>query len=401
MSDVFRFESVPPKLVEREQWVCWRYEQRGNKKPPYDPENDERASTQNPETWTDFETAIETYRASDYDGIGFILTEDDPITGFDFDGCRDPETGEIDYKYEVIINCLDSYSEVSPSGTGLHSLIIGEKPKDVGSRSGDGLEVYDSNQYFTFTGDHIDSTPETIEERSTELRAICEAYLTPKGSGSGDSTEELPDDVQDDDAIKQAQDYIRDFMHGQETGSRAREYYSDLLKCKYSKRGFGDDRSAAETTLCTLTYGILLDGGADPDEARSLTYQYVTHAARENPRTEKGGEIRKWFEGPPRQQRNYRQNTLDYAIRNFDPEIWNLWRLSGKDKTTNDYSEHAYQIVLNVLHDLTVERDLLSPPPPCLLIITHPQGSPLGVIPSPDGTQRWKRSWRGHGRSTS
>ncbi|TKX74638.1 hypothetical protein EXE46_08020 [Halorubrum sp. GN11_10-6_MGM] len=391
-------ESVPETVVYRDQWICWRYEQGGDKKPPYDPEAGEKASTKEPETWSDFETAIKTYQAGDYDGVGIVLTEDDPIVGIDFDYCRDPKTGDIESEIRHIIESIDSYTEVSPSGTGLHTVVIGEKPENTGSRSGDGIEVYDSEQYFTFTGDHLGSTPETIEERNEELQEVCREHLITTRTDRDDAIGELPDDDPDEDAITQAQDYIREFIHDQKTGPRAREYYTDLLKGRYAKRGFKDDRSGAETTLCSLTYGILLDRDANPANARNLTYHYVNNAIAENPRTEKRRDLRKWIEGTPNQQRNYRQNTLNYALQNFDSEIWNYWRRSGKDESTNDYCEHAYEVTLDSLYSLTMECDLFEPPPTCLLII--PQRTVgLRAIPAP--TRRWQKSASERRKSTN
>lgn len=355
-------ESVPDALVERDRWVCWRYEQGGDKKPPYDPKTDEGASIREPETWAEFETALNRYRRGEYDGIGFVLTDDGPFAGVDFDYCRDPDTEEIQQEVEEIIGRFASYAEISPSKTGLHALAIGEKPEGFGSRSGDGIEVYDSGQYFTVTGEHLEETPGTIERRNGELRAICEEHLSQKSSKRQTEFSELPEDSGNTEEVEEARGYIRDFLHAQETGPRPPDYFTDLLKGRYADRGFEDDRSGAETTLCSLIYGIFLDGGAEPERARELTYHYITHVAKKNPYTTSKGELRKWLEGSPDHQRNYRQRTLDYAIRNFDPEIWDHWRQSGHRTDTDDYCEHAYEVALDALYNLTVEHALSNPP---------------------------------------
>jgi len=94
------------------------------------------ASVQDPETWASFDAAVET--AADDDpvaGIGFVFTEDDPFVGVDLDDCRNAETGEADSWAHEIIEQLDSFTEVSPSGTGYHVYVRGELP-DGGNRSG-------------------------------------------------------------------------------------------------------------------------------------------------------------------------------------------------------------------------------------------------------------------------
>lgn len=351
-------ESVPKTLVDRNQWICWRYS--GERKPPYDPETGQQRNPLNPDTWSDFETAIEAYHREDYDGIGFVLTADDPFAGLDFDKVRTPSTGELDEEIESIIERLSSYSEVSPSETGIHTLIQGEIPSDYTNT--ESIEVYDSERYFTVTGSHLEWTPDSIKERREELESICDQHLTKKSTKTERDHADLPADNGDDEAIEEAREYIRDFLYGQDTGPRAREYYTDLLKGRYAKRGFENDRSKAETTLCSLLYGIFIDGGAEPERARDLTYHYLTHAATENSYTKHSGERRKWVAGNADRQRAYRQNTLDYAIENFEFEIWNLWRQSGNRKT-NDYCEHAYEIAMDALYELTVAYSLSSNPP--------------------------------------
>ena len=106
----------------------------------------------------------------DYPGIGFVFTADDPYYGIDLDGCRDPETGEIEKWAKKMIKALDSYSEVSPSGSGVH--IIGKGTLPPGGRKRGSFECYDSGRFFTVTGEHLDGTPHEIKERSEVLRRL-------------------------------------------------------------------------------------------------------------------------------------------------------------------------------------------------------------------------------------
>jgi len=87
------------------------------------------ASSTESETWASFEAALEYTETEHADGVGFVFTDDDPIVGVDLDDCRDPETGDVDDAALDIIKRLDSYTEVSPSGTGYHVLIRGELPE--------------------------------------------------------------------------------------------------------------------------------------------------------------------------------------------------------------------------------------------------------------------------------
>ena len=169
-------DSCPAALVTRDQWVGWRTQERDGKetKVPVDPATNRFASTTDPETWTDFATAREHATANDL-GIGFVFTDADPIVGVDLDDCRDPEDGSLSDWAEDIVNRLDSFTEVSPSGTGLHVLVKGELP-DGRNRHGD-VELYDDARFFTVTGEHVSGTPTTVEARQDALEAVHAEYV--------------------------------------------------------------------------------------------------------------------------------------------------------------------------------------------------------------------------------
>jgi len=169
--------TIPETICEREQWVCWKKTQRdGNTtKIPVTPGGGGFASSTDPETWAGFEIALEYARTGKADGVGFVFTDDDPIVGVDLDDCRDPETGEVDSEAQDIIERLDSYTEISPSGTGYHVLIEGELPEGRNRRGH--IELYDRARFFTVTGEHIQETPTHIARRQDALVAIHREYV--------------------------------------------------------------------------------------------------------------------------------------------------------------------------------------------------------------------------------
>ena len=177
---------IPDALVEREQWVCWREEDRDGKptKVPVIPTSGAFASTTDPDTWTGFETALEFLETGEADGVGFVFSEDDPIVGVDLDDCREPETAAVDSPAQDIIERLDSYTEVSPSGTGFHVLVAGALP-DGRNRRGS-VELYDSARFFTVTGDHVDGTPARVARRQDALDAIHRDYVQDDDQGNVD-----------------------------------------------------------------------------------------------------------------------------------------------------------------------------------------------------------------------
>ncbi|TMT81803.1 hypothetical protein E2L06_18045 [Haloterrigena sp. H1] len=189
---------LPADLRKRDQWVCWKEEPRDGKptKIPVTPGSDAFASSTDPETWESFETALEYADTGNADGIEFVFTDDDPIVGVDLDDCRDPESGDVDDTALDIIERLDSYTEISPSGTGFHVLIEGELP-DGRNRRGS-IELYDTARFFTVTGDRLEDTQARVARRQDALVAIHREYVQdtdpnpehePGGHRSRDETE--------------------------------------------------------------------------------------------------------------------------------------------------------------------------------------------------------------------
>jgi primase-polymerase (primpol)-like protein len=147
--------AIPDELKAREQWVNWRPEKRNSEnkptKVPVNPTTGDLASSTDLSTWTDFETACELAQNSNAKlGIGFVFTVSDPYVGIDLDRCRDPNTGAMDDWAQGIIDLLNSYTEISPSGTGVKIICKGTKP---GTRSRKGkVEMYEHSRFFTLTG---------------------------------------------------------------------------------------------------------------------------------------------------------------------------------------------------------------------------------------------------------
>ncbi len=187
--------TFPAELMARNQWVLWRYEP--NQK---DPEGKPRkvpycthgghASVTNESTWTTFEKAAAAYRTGRYSGIGFVFSENDEYCGIDFDHCRDPATGILTPRVQALIKQLDSYTEVSPSGSGLHSIV---KARLVSGRKTSAMELYERSRYFTVTGRHVEGSPCTVNLRQAEVDDLL-STLTPTlvNKSSADHTAAQP-----------------------------------------------------------------------------------------------------------------------------------------------------------------------------------------------------------------
>ncbi|MFH5801586.1 hypothetical protein [Haladaptatus sp. CMAA 1911] len=192
---------VPSPLIDLEQWVCWREQSRGDKltKVPINPATGRFASTDNPETWANFDDVRSYALDGSATGIGFVFTNDDPFVGIDLDDARDPDE-EIPREWAAtIIDQLDSYTERSPSGTGYHVLIKGNLPPGR-NRRGD-VELYETGRFFTVTGDHVEGTPTTIHERTDDLTTVYKAHIAEDAEiDISDNTATENQSLEDDDS---------------------------------------------------------------------------------------------------------------------------------------------------------------------------------------------------------
>ena len=123
-------DGIPAVLKVRPQWVVWRLVLRDGRwtKVPFDAVGMRPARTNDPRTWRAFELALRRYEGGDADGVGFVFSKDDPYAGVDLDGCRDPSSGSIAPWAASIVGQLNSYAEVSPSGTGVKVVVRGSLP---------------------------------------------------------------------------------------------------------------------------------------------------------------------------------------------------------------------------------------------------------------------------------
>ena len=146
----FNPRNIPAELRDVDQWVAWRFSD-DSKKLPIDAKTGKLAKVNDRNTWSSFNKALlECYRAdTQLSGLGFIFNAGHYV-GIDLDHCRDPRTGAIKPWAEVIIDELDSYTEISQSGTGIHIIVIGRM---TGERHRCGqVEMYNDKRFFVMTG---------------------------------------------------------------------------------------------------------------------------------------------------------------------------------------------------------------------------------------------------------
>ena len=163
------FDRIPQTLKENEPFCLWRIE--NDKKIPYQITG-QCASTSIPSNFAGYDDVMANINDS-YLGIGVLNTT---FTKIDIDDCV--EDGTLSPFSEEIIDAIDSYTEFSPSGTGIHIIcytpdIHYDKKRYYINKRSIGMEIYipgETNRFFTVTGDVL--RDRSIEERTAEVEAI-------------------------------------------------------------------------------------------------------------------------------------------------------------------------------------------------------------------------------------
>ena len=176
-----KLDNLPAEIKEKGLFCCWRYETRdsGKTKIPYDPASGLMARSNDPGSFVPFGIAAQ---AAGYDGLGLGIFNG--ICAIDLDDCFTAE-GDLAPIAEDIVKTMNSYTEISPSGKGLHILFRTEGFRYDTIRyyiinHQNGIEIYvagATNKYVTVTGDNFRDTPNSLEERGQELALLLEKYM--------------------------------------------------------------------------------------------------------------------------------------------------------------------------------------------------------------------------------
>lgn len=180
---------------EKECWVnCLQ------NKIPINPKNLHNGSSTNKRTWSNHKTAVanvgravtvkagNNYISATVSGVGLTLGDVSGIGGMDLDGVIDDE-GNIDEDALAIIQIMNTYTEISPSGHGFHVLFTGECPIESGVKvkvNGKSRELYVTGRYFTFTG-NVYGNYTTVRDCTQQLDDVCKRFFFPyiKGTAKG------------------------------------------------------------------------------------------------------------------------------------------------------------------------------------------------------------------------
>jgi len=175
------FENIPDMLKERQNWVVWGISEAAPKV-PFSPDSilSGRMSAARAgigRTWGRYQDAAECVALGLARGLGYEF-DGDGLYGVDLDNVISKNVA-LTQEAQEIVGKLSSYTEVSPSGTGLHILVLAPGADITRHRKKDFfLEIYGEGRYFTVTG-IVYRGAGRIETRTAELQSVHDEYLLP------------------------------------------------------------------------------------------------------------------------------------------------------------------------------------------------------------------------------
>ncbi len=171
------YEKIPEELKALPNWVTFKLlpdEKRGKpRKVPFDAKTGTPAKSNDPSTWCDFQTAAS---AEGYSGIGFMFSES-PYFGIDIDDVADEFPKFMEGEPCLLsdfVDTLQSYTEKSTSGNGIHIICRGTLPPN-GRRKGN-IEMYESGRFFVMTGQSVSQYPD-IADCTETIKTLHEQYI--------------------------------------------------------------------------------------------------------------------------------------------------------------------------------------------------------------------------------
>ncbi|RKL62327.1 hypothetical protein DXT63_11900 [Thermoanaerobacteraceae bacterium SP2] len=287
------FDNIPDELKQLPQWVVWRYGFRQDGKPtkvPYNPKTGAAASVNDPATWATFEEALAAFEAGGFDGVGFVFTSADPFVGIDLDNCLD-EDGSIQPWAQDLVTRFNSYTEITPSGHGLHIIMkVSDKSNLPSGRKSGNIEFYTTGRFFTVTSNRLKSTPAEICERQQELEDLTRKIFGTRDDSQTTGDELDPPTEAEVQALVKAVDQIVPDVHNLLYGSWP-EARSDglnrsgmeyLLARKLIEYGFKDLETVAKIIFGSAIHKAKATGRG-PSASWKLALDCARHALEQDP----------------------------------------------------------------------------------------------------------------------
>ena len=161
---------IPASMLDTPRWAPWRAVWNAKKK-KYDkiPHRADRPasglSNKSIKWWASFHTAMGAYQQNPdrFAGVGYLMTGAHDLIAVDLDHCV--QDGDIAPWAAEVVAKLDSYTEISPSGTGLRVMVEGTLERDWVNHDV-GIEVYGGGdaRFVTITGAKLPGSPSRVRK---------------------------------------------------------------------------------------------------------------------------------------------------------------------------------------------------------------------------------------------
>jgi DNA polymerase-1 len=175
---MLRAENIPEKLKALPRWVCWKSRPKGNGKTdkiPYDPRTNSNIDHLNPRNQLTYKDCLKLYdqHQDRVTGIGYVFMPEDPFSGVDLDDCLQGES--LLAPQQAIVQKLNSFSEISPSGRGVKIFVEGKLPGP--NKNTPSIEMYSHSRFFTVTGNILNGNSSLVQPRQKELELVYFQYF--------------------------------------------------------------------------------------------------------------------------------------------------------------------------------------------------------------------------------
>lgn len=380
------YSNIPEELRSLPQWVGFMLTPGKNgkmNKLPVNPRTMYGASSTNPETWGTFREAVNSVgkvcsvgqNSGTVSGIGFVFAP--PYCGIDLDHVID-ENGAADILALDIVKKINSYTEISPSGTGLHIIYKGEihpewKKKQVDALGkGTDLEMYQTGRFFTVTGNLWENYG-SVAQRDKEAQAVQNEYMDAGRKPSAKKPFPVRNnDLRDDDIIEAAMNsksgmLFSDLFSGNWQNHYGSQSEADMAFCSMLAFWFGCDTQRMDAVF--RRSGLMRDKWDRRQSGSTygaLTMQKAVEGCRE---TYAPGEPDSGFSitikpGDKQDARVYTMDDTGNAQRLYDLYGERLryiytdkkWLIYDKNKWNYDMTGYIYKLIDKSVEKMKAER---------------------------------------------
>jgi hypothetical protein len=226
-------DNIPDPLKAEKRWALWEAKwlpEKGkwDKIPHRADKPEQRLSTAKPHLWSNFEDAHEALMLDfeeEFAGLGYLMTGTHGIVGYDLDHCV--AGGLLEPWAQEIIDLLGSYTEFSPSGTGVRVFCFGVIERDWTDGTKLGIECYAGHhaRFLTVTGQRVPGTAGEVRKVAADIHTqLMSQYAAPLSEADAADADmpEIPDAPRDFRQIEGLSSAVREFLaQGEHDGDRS------------------------------------------------------------------------------------------------------------------------------------------------------------------------------------